>query len=141
MAGNLLEPLSSAAMEAHKLLWPNRAADPKQEDVLDRAYPCFKHQYEGERSDNWCLEWLGVDPGYQGKGYGRDLVAWGLKKAKEENVWATVIAARGKDRFYQNCGFEFIDGSGKVGEGNPLADVEGANMHWKAPVGNDSHVF
>lgn len=140
IAGNLLKPASSIAMKVHKLIWPDRAADPDQEDILERAHPHFEHMYAGDRAECWSLNWLGVHPDYQGKGFGRELVRWGLDQAKAENVWAAVIAAKGKDPFYKNCGFEFILGSGGMGEGNPLANVEGANMHWKAPQGMDHAV-
>lgn len=96
--------------------------------------------YEGDRAECWSLSWLGVHPDYQGKGFSRELVRWGLDQAKAENVWAAVIAAKGKDPFYKNCGFEFVLGSGGMGKGNPLADIEGANMHWKAPEGTN-HTF
>ncbi|PSR93831.1 hypothetical protein BD289DRAFT_364322 [Coniella lustricola] len=137
---NLLQPLVAVAMRVHRLIWPGRAVDPQNEDILERAHPYFEHMYDGERAENWSLEWLGVDPDHQGKSLGRELVRWGLDRADEDegDVWTVVIAAKGKDRFYQNCGFGFIEGSGTMGEGNPLANMEGANMHWRRPVDRKS---
>lgn len=131
--GNLLRPAVSVAMKIHKLIWPDRAADPEKEDILERAHHFFDHLHNGDRAECWSLVWLGTHPDYQGQGHGRQLVQWGLDRAKEENVWASVVAAQGKDPFYKKCGFEFIEGSGTMGEGNPLAGLDGANMHWKAP--------
>ncbi|ROW18190.1 hypothetical protein VPNG_00244 [Cytospora leucostoma] len=131
---NLLRPLFQVAMKIHALLWPNRASDPVDEDVLERAYPFIKQAWSGERAESWYLQNLAVHPAFQGRGIGRMLVRWGLDRAAEDKVYASVIAARGKDPFYRKCGFDVQDGNwGMGGAGNPLQGFEGGNMHWKAP--------
>lgn len=64
-------------------------------------------------------------PTYRKFGHGRELVEWGLQRALEEGLPAAVMAAAGKERFYQRCGFtevvgwanEGVDAQGRV---NPL---------------------
>ena len=71
-------------------------------------------------------------PEYQNRGLGRKLVQWGLDQAEREGVAASVIAADGKGRFYQLCGFD-VGPVGRSGEGenNPLADVPGGLVFLK----------
>ncbi|KAH8202352.1 hypothetical protein TruAng_003524 [Truncatella angustata] len=130
---NLVKPLSSIAMRLHSLIWVNHACDPKNEDIIERAYPYFDGVWTGDRAESWYLEALAVHPDYQGKGVGRDLVLWGLNQADLEGICASVVSAKDKDEFYQRCGFEVQDGSAGGGEGNPLADVAGGNIWWKMP--------
>lgn len=109
-------------------------ADPAQEDMVVRLQPYVRAPFQGERADAWYLNLLGVRPEHQGHGIGRSLVTWGLEAAQgEKNVWAAVIAAKGKDAFYRTCGFEFVEGSVTAGEGNPLGGREGGHIHWKRP--------
>lgn len=136
ITGNLLKPLFQVAMKIHALIWPNRASDPAEEDILERAFPFFKDMWSGERAEAWYLQNLAVHPDFQGKGIGRMLVQWGLDRARDEGIYASVIAARGKDPFYRKCGFDVQDGNwGMGGEENPLRGFEGGNMHWRAPDG------
>lgn len=120
-------------MRAHAWMWPNRACDPAHEDVLERAHPYLVDAWSGARAESWYLEYLAVHPSAQGRGVGRALVRWGLRRAEEDGVCASVISAKGKDPFYQKCGFDVQDGRAGEGEGNPLAGVEGGNMWWKMP--------
>jgi len=65
------------------------------------------------RKIHWSLENLAIHPDYQGRGYGRQLVEWGLEDAKHDptgNLPACVIAADGKEVFYQKCGFHELVG-------------------------------
>ncbi|KAH8646230.1 hypothetical protein BX600DRAFT_157954 [Xylariales sp. PMI_506] len=134
---NLLKPLTSAAMSVHALLWPNRAADPAQEDVIERSYPFFGPiTWHDERAESWYLEVLAVDPNYQGRRLGQALVAWGLERAAADDVCASVVSAAGKDGFYRKCGFDIQDGSACAGKGNPLHGVDGGNIHWRMPRKN-----
>lgn len=133
MPGNLLKPLSSVCMRIHALIWVNRACDPTNEDIIERAYPYFDGIWTGDRAESWYLEVLAVHPHYQGMGVGRDLVLWGLDQAESEGICASVVSADGKDEFYRKCGFELQDGFAGSGEGNPLANVAGGNMWWKMP--------
>lgn len=126
----MLKPLSSLAMKAHAWIWPNRASDPKDEDVIERSYPYFKDAWSGKRSESWYLEVMAVRPDFQGKQVGKKLVTWGLNKANEDGVCASVISAWKKDDFYKKCGFNEQFGSAAKG---PLVGVEGCNIYWKWP--------
>lgn len=131
--GNHLKPLSSIAMKAHALLWPNRACDPVKESLIELGAPFIQSAWTGDRAESWYLEFLAVDPGSQGKGVGKVLVQWGLDQAEREGVCASVISAEGKDGFYMKCGFDVVDGYAGMGEGNPLGGVPGGNMLWRMP--------
>ncbi|KAI1841471.1 hypothetical protein JX266_012311 [Neoarthrinium moseri] len=128
---NLLKPLSRLAMFLHAWSWPNRACDPAQEDAIERSYPYFEKAWTGDRAESWYLELLAVHPDHQGRGIGRKLVQWGLDRAQEERVCASVVSAWGKDGFYQKAGFNVQSGCATSGEGNPLANVRGGNIFWK----------
>ncbi|KAL2204594.1 acyl-CoA N-acyltransferase [Sarocladium strictum] len=130
---NLLAPLSSFAMRIHKWLWPSRAADPSEEDIIERAYPCFDKIWDGDRAESWYLDQLTVKPSFQGRRVGQRLVQWGLERAQADGVVASVVAALGTNGFYQKCGFDEQWGSARDGEGNPLKDVEGADIFWRWP--------
>ncbi|KAH8204761.1 hypothetical protein TruAng_001095 [Truncatella angustata] len=123
-------------MKIHALLWPNRACDPKEEDVIDRAYPCFDGVWSGDRAESWYLETLAVHPDYQSRGIGRALVRWGIYRAEKDGICASVVSAKGKDEFYRKAGFVLQDGSSGMGPGNPLANVEGGNIWWKMREGS-----
>ena len=66
------------------------------------------------RQKHWSLEILGVHPDYQGKGYGKELVEYGLarfaRSDPEGDVPALVVAAEGKEEFYRKCGFPELVG-------------------------------
>jgi GNAT superfamily N-acetyltransferase len=113
-------------------LHPNRAtADPATLTAYGRAMPLFLHLWNPPRDARWDLITLGVDPAHQGKGVGRKLVAWGMKLAIEENVTASVVSADGKDKFYNQCGFDVLGGNVTDGDGNPMADIRGGNVFFK----------
>ena len=71
-----------------------------------------------------------MDPDVKGRGAGRLLVRWGLERAEEEGVRASVMASEGSDEFYLKCGFDEVVGNANEGEGNPLQkeDVKGGNI-------------
>jgi predicted N-acetyltransferase YhbS len=123
-------------MKIHAWAWPSRASDPKEEDIIERAYPCFDTIWSGKRAESWYLEALAVRPDFQGRNVGRKLVQWGLEQAEAEGICASVVSALGKDEFYTKCGFDEQYGSARQGDGNPLADTEGANIFWKWPKTN-----
>lgn len=120
-------------------IWPNRAADPEKEDILERAYPFLEACWSGARAESWYLETLVVHPGHQGQGVGTKLVRAGLEGFVDDNrgaaggggVCASVISTQGKESFYQRCGFVDEDGHIGQGEGNPMAGVEGGRMFWR----------
>lgn len=104
-------------------LYPNRAADPAAHKLVARAISYTKHLWSGPRATGWYLNYLGVDPAHQNQGYGRALAKWGVEKARQEGVSASVISGTDKDRFYRRCGFEELVGRVTDGEGNPLRGV------------------
>jgi predicted N-acetyltransferase YhbS len=86
-------------------MWPNRAADPSKLTILQDCWPQISHYWEGPRKENWYLDFLAVHPDFQGRGFGRELVQWGVDVAAGEGVGASVISALGKERFYGRFGF------------------------------------
>jgi GNAT superfamily N-acetyltransferase len=87
------------------------------------------------RRTHWALEFLAVHPVYQGEGRGRELVQVGMStiagrcgaaKERDDNdrLPVSVIAAEGKEGFYQKCGFNELVGwvseSEPDGQENPL---------------------
>jgi hypothetical protein len=48
-------------------------------------------------------------------------------------VSASVVAAEGKEMFYQRCGFDEMVGRSGEGEGNPLGEVPGGEIYFKRP--------
>jgi len=113
------------------LVYPDRAAaDPERLSLLERSGPFIKHHWTGTRAESWYLDLIGVDPTEAGHGYGRQLVAWGRARATEDGIGASLIAAAGRDRFYQACGFDVIVGTAgdEGGEANELGRIEGGTI-------------
>jgi GNAT superfamily N-acetyltransferase len=132
-------PIAKAYASLASWWRPNRAADPAQEDVIERAYRFLDHVWTGSRADSWYLEALGVHPDFQNRGLGRSLVKWGLDQAEREGVSASVVAADGKETFYQRCGFDATPvGRSGEGPGNPLRDVPGGLIFFKDAAGGES---
>ncbi|KAH7071994.1 acyl-CoA N-acyltransferase [Paraphoma chrysanthemicola] len=103
----------------------NRALDPSKQALMKEAYPFFKHLWDGTvngvpKLQNWYLHLCGVHPEHQKQGVGQQLVHWGLDRAREEGVHASVLASDGNDKFYLRCGFDEVIGNCTEGEGNPL---------------------
>lgn len=117
----MVHPLASLYAGIEKWIWPNRAADPAKANVLQEEWPLICHHWEGERKENWYLDLLAVHPASQGKMYGRELVQWGIDEAGKEGVPASLISAKGKERFYGRFGYVEV-GRANVG---PLAGIEG----------------
>ncbi|OAA36448.1 Acyl-CoA N-acyltransferase [Metarhizium rileyi] len=86
-------------LQALEYMWPNRAADPTKMNILQ---------------ETWYLDLLKAHPDYQGQVVGKALVLWGVNKAKEENVCASVLSADGKELSYERYGF-FEVGRANVG--------------------------
>lgn len=128
-----MKPLMSKAMALHELVWPNRAVAPAHRDIIERAYPFFDSVWSGERAESWYLSFLAVHPDYQGIGVGKDLTLWGVDRAEEEGVVASLITVPGTEDFYRRCGFEETFGCARNGEGNPLIDLKGLDIVWKWP--------
>lgn len=134
--GNLLKPVSSLAMSLHARIWPNRAADPAKEDIIEHTLPFLEDVWVGPRAESWYLSFLAVHPDRQGLGIGRELVAWGLDRAEREGVVASVISAHGKNGFYQRCGFDETYRAATDGGRNPLANTPGSDILWRWPRGS-----
>lgn len=117
-------------------LRPNRAASkadpsdplPLTPDTLQPTLFPFIAQYFSSpphRQTRWYLESLAVLPEYRGRSHGRDLVAWGMDRARQEGIPAGVMAAADRERFYERCGFTEVagwanDGFDDKGRVNPL---------------------
>jgi GNAT superfamily N-acetyltransferase len=116
--------------------WPaldsteNRALDPSKKTILQESAPHTKHYWAGANATNWYLSLCCVDPDVKGQGAGRLLVQWGLDRARNEGVRASVIASDGSDAFYLKCGFDEVVGNANEGAENPLRkeDVRGGNI-------------
>jgi GNAT superfamily N-acetyltransferase len=113
----------------------NRALDPARATLLPDSKPFFEHHWAATtngipRSINWFLDLCAVHPSYERRGFGNELVKWGLDRAREENVHASVTSSYQSDNFYLKCGFEEHVGNCSEGEGNPLreAKVKGGNI-------------
>lgn len=81
-----------------------------------------------------------MNPSFQKRGFGYDLVGWGLQRAREENVHASVTASEGNVNFYLRCGFDEVVGNCTQGEGNPLrlAHVAGGDVLFMWPKGAEN---
>ena len=133
-----------------RYLWPNRAAaqstaedpNPMTWVNFDSVVGPFTHHFFTEppyRRNHWILDLLAVDPAHQGQGFGRELAAWGVARAKSDELPAVVVAAEGKNSFYRNAGFKLRAGNvtettDKDGNENPLAKrgVGGGEVLWTA---------
>lgn len=86
---------------------PNRAADhtawKSMEDFEPGMDECFK---EPDYDETWDLELLFQAPQYQGRGFGKELVSWGLGRATEEGTRVSVASAPGKEDFYKKLGID-----------------------------------
>lgn len=136
MIGRLIRPLISSFHRILSIWSPNRAAarvDPSDPFPLTPTtlegclWPFISHYYLSppHRLVRWSLECISVLPDHQKAGHGRQLVAWGLERAREEGIPCSVMAAAAKERFYQRCGFTEIggwasDGVDDRGRVNPL---------------------
>lgn len=119
------------------LIWPIRSVNPTAIRSFEQAAPYYEHHWSGSRSNGWELESLAVYPDCQGHGYGKILAIWGLDQAREEQVPASVVSAKGKENFYLKCGFENPGIVGNIceGEGNPLdGKIEGGTIMFRDAV-------
>jgi GNAT superfamily N-acetyltransferase len=108
-------------------LWPDRSADPEHIAAFKAAVPLAAHLWSGDREDSWYLDLLCTHPDFEGKGHGSSLVKWGIGRAGEEGICASVIAAWAKDPFYERFGFKEA-GRADVG---PIAGVKGGAVMFK----------
>lgn len=96
-------------------------------DVFERGAHFTMHYWSGRRSETWYLDLLAIDPLYQRRGLGRELVMWGVRMADDELICASVIASESGEGLYTSCGFKTVGWAGE-GETNPLRDVPGGKI-------------
>ncbi|KAF2732924.1 hypothetical protein EJ04DRAFT_513568 [Polyplosphaeria fusca] len=138
----LITPLAKQANTLTSHLYPNRAADLANLDILERGFPFCMHHWASKpdepfsRSENWYLSLLAVHPDHQGEGFGRELVEWGIKEADNEGVCASVMSSYGTDPFYLKHGFDEVIGDATEGDGNPLKGVKGGSILFRWPKKN-----
>ncbi|KEF57534.1 uncharacterized protein A1O9_05451 [Exophiala aquamarina CBS 119918] len=146
----LIRPLLAAFYTFRRRVYGNEAAAQATRDnpspltywnflpsIIPFSSPFFSAPH---RQRHWSLETLAIHPDHQGKGYGNKLVKEALQVAKTDPVGdfpVCVIAADGKEGFYEKCGFrhpvgrlsETIDASGGA---NPLRanGVGGGAVLW-----------
>lgn len=145
-----MKPLLSAFYALRRRVVPNKAAarptpeDPHplaQWNFISRILPYAASFFsEPHRQTHWSLEILAVHPDYHGKGYGRELVNYGLERAKsdpEGDLPVCVVAAEGKEGFYLKSGFKEIVGwmsqtVGSDGSDNPMRErgIGGGAVLW-----------
>lgn len=114
---------------------PNRAADPAMSNASIVISSLIGHHWSGPRSVGWYLNLLAVLPAYQCRGYGSNLVSWGIERAQQEGVAASVISGQRKDDFYKRCGFNIVVGNSTEGEENPLKDItDGGTIFFREPA-------
>ncbi|KAH0378685.1 hypothetical protein KCU92_g8585, partial [Aureobasidium melanogenum] len=89
------------------LIRPNRAADSIAWGDMEDSDPGVE-EYSGkpEYNETWLLDLLFQAPQYQGLGFGRELVVWGLARAQQEGVRVSVASAPGKEGFYKKLGID-----------------------------------
>ncbi|KAF2013613.1 acyl-CoA N-acyltransferase [Aaosphaeria arxii CBS 175.79] len=124
----LVKPAVEYCQSIQTAMCPNRAAnpDPILHNPFPHALPFFKHHWAGPRENSIYLDLLGIDPAYQGRGLGKQLVQWGIEKAKEEGVCASVVSSKAGYGLYQKMGFNDEAGFCQEGgdKGNPLIALE-----------------
>lgn len=89
-------------------------------NFFNRTLPYCCHLYSSPstpwRTNHWCLEILGIHPRYQSKGHGRELVQYGIAKAKcdtasgRTGLPCVVTASIPGEPFYQRVGFRELVG-------------------------------
>lgn len=102
--------------------------DVRLENAFVEAHPFFHHHWAGARADSWYLDLLAIDPAYQGRGLGKELVAYGMQRAKEDGVCCSVVASAIGEKFYYRCGFDRSAGWATEGKGNPLKGAVGGRI-------------
>ncbi|KAG9667029.1 hypothetical protein KCU99_g9426, partial [Aureobasidium melanogenum] len=86
---------------------PNRAADSAAwTDMEDSDSGVEEYSEKPEYKESWGLQLLFQAPQYQGRGFGKELVAEGLAWAKQEGVRVSVASAPGKEGFYKKLGID-----------------------------------
>ena len=106
--------------------------------MLGRALEFVAHCWAGERAETWFLDLCVTGQEVRGRGFGRELVQWGVNRARQERVCASLIAAEGTEGFYRRCGFGEPVGWVGEGKGNPMKDVPGGAIMFAGVVNEKS---
>ncbi|KAG9529167.1 hypothetical protein KCU93_g3731, partial [Aureobasidium melanogenum] len=89
------------------LIRPNRAADSAAwTDMEDSDLSMEEYSENPKYKESWDLQLLFQAPQYQGRGFGKELVAKGLAWAKQEGVRVSVASAPGKEGFHKKLGID-----------------------------------
>jgi GNAT superfamily N-acetyltransferase len=70
--------------------------------LLSNTFP------EDKYPEGWNLSILSVDPAYQKRGIGKQLMRWGLERAVEENVSVGLESMPPGEKLYESCGLKMI---------------------------------
>ncbi|KAF2093405.1 acyl-CoA N-acyltransferase [Rhizodiscina lignyota] len=124
----IFRPLANLFTTISLFFFPNRAIDPPALHYYERALMLNQHLWAGRRANPWFLDLLAVAPSAQRRGYGRQLVQWGLHHARKEKAPASVVSSFGNDEFYLKAGFDRVVGNVSEGEGNPLSGCKGGSV-------------
>lgn len=78
--------------------------------------------WAGQRSECWDLYVCGVDPDFQGKGFGKILAQWGVEESQQEGteVCASVLCGEKNRGFYNKAGLT-VQVGGREGYGGGIA--------------------
>ncbi|KAH7131893.1 acyl-CoA N-acyltransferase [Dendryphion nanum] len=119
-------PFIRAFHNLNTTIHPNRAANPnpKLANPLHDAFPFFAHHWSGARANSVYLELLGIHPQYQGRGFAKELLEWGMDKAREEGVSTSLTSSMKGNMFYRKMGYTTEVGKCTEGEGNPVASLD-----------------
>ncbi|CAD0085037.1 unnamed protein product [Aureobasidium mustum] len=100
----------------------NRAADfAAWNDMKDSDLPMDERFENSEYNETWDLELLFQAPQYQGRGFGKELVSWGIARAREEGIRVSVGSAPGKEGFYKSLGIdEVVEQTSHDGKKDPF---------------------
>lgn len=119
------------------IIWPNRAIEPSRAGLFTQIDPFISHHWTGSRAEVWMLGLIAVDPTAGKKGYGRQMVEWGMRHAEQDGVACSLIAGKWAVGFYRKCGFNVETGTltDEGGDDNPMrkAGVEGGTIMFYEP--------
>ncbi|KAL8991968.1 MAG: hypothetical protein Q9169_007488 [Polycauliona sp. 2 TL-2023] len=103
-----------------------QTSDGNEEQMLTGVADWIRH---GDGWEHLWGVWGWWDPHFQNQRIGSNLAKWGIERATEENVTASVISSVGRDPFYRRCGFNVEVGNATDGEDNPLrGKVDGGTI-------------
>jgi predicted N-acetyltransferase YhbS len=89
------------------LISPDRSVDPQRlAHYLTSIEDCFPFS---DFPNNWFLSTVAVDPLYQRRGIGQQLVQWGLQQAQHENVPVGLEASLKGFGLYEKLGFRTVN--------------------------------